>query len=39
MCHRVHITEFDIRRKIDEMGKNLVEDPDVFGVVKIHEHQ
>ncbi|KAA6380409.1 MAG: hypothetical protein EZS28_024062, partial [Streblomastix strix] len=26
-------------RKIDEMGKNQQEDPDVFGVVKINQHQ
>ncbi|KAA6364013.1 MAG: hypothetical protein EZS28_040460, partial [Streblomastix strix] len=39
MCHRVGVTEFEVKRKIDEMGKNQQEDPDVFGVVKINEHQ
>ncbi|KAA6401417.1 MAG: hypothetical protein EZS28_003056 [Streblomastix strix] len=39
MCHRVGVTEFEVKRKIDEMGKNPQEDPDVFGVVKLNEHQ
>ncbi|KAA6375423.1 MAG: hypothetical protein EZS28_029051 [Streblomastix strix] len=39
MCHRVGVTEFEVKRKIDEMGKNQQEDPDVFGVVKLNEHQ